>query len=139
MKQRGNKREILRFVAAGLAVVLVGVAHAAEFRTRDPLKAFVYGEYPLGSDYFIRGNEDTSLFRCVLTEKIEPFEGVALSEISIWGNRTGPWDIFRKESNGDFVYVETKHLADLSCLEACRSKEYLASGHCTWQRGWPRQ
>lgn len=135
----GSMLKVFYLVAGMLVVVLVGAAHAAEFRTRDPVKAFVYGEYPLGSDYFIRGNEDTTLFQCVLTEKIGPFEGVALSEISIWGNRTGPWEIFRKESNGDFVYVETKHLADTSCLEACRSKEYLASGQCTWRRGWPRQ
>lgn len=132
-------RKILPLVAGALTVVLVGTAHTAEFRTRDPLKAFVYGEYPLGSDYFIGGNEDTSIFRCVLTREIEPFEGLALSEISIWGNRTGPWEIFRKESNGDFVYVGTKHLANTSCLESCRSKEYLASGHCTWRRSWPRQ
>jgi len=132
-------QKILRFVVGALAVVLLSTAHAADFRTRDPLKAFLYGEYPLGSDYFIEGNQDTFIFRCVLTKAIEPFEGLALSEISIWGNRTGPWEIFRKESNGDFVYVETKHLADTSCLETCRSKEYLSSGHCTWKRGWPRQ
>lgn len=130
-------QQILRFVA-GVLIVLAGTAHAAEFRTRDPLKAFVHGEYPLGSDYFIEGNQDTSIFRCTLIEEIEPFEGLALSEISIWGNRTGPWEIFRKESSGDYVYVGTKHLADSSCLESCSSKEYLASGTCTWRRGWPR-
>ena len=142
-------RSVIIFTALLGVGVLVGTAqwplsellstvHAAEFRTRDPLKAFVYGEYPLGSDYFIEGNEDTSIFRCLLIEELGPFEGLALSEISIWGNRTGPWEIFRKEPNGDFVYVETKHLADTSCFEWCSSKEYLASGHCTWQRGWPR-
>lgn len=132
-------RKILPLAVGALTVILLGTAHATEFRTRDPLKAFVNGEYPLGSDYFIRGNEDTSIFRCVLTEEIGPFEGLALSEISIWGNRTGPWEIFRKESNGEFVYVGTKHLANTACLESCRSKEYLASGYCTWHRRWPRQ
>jgi hypothetical protein len=127
-------------MAAGLcAVLILNAAHAAEFGTRDPLKAFVRSEYSLGDDYFIRGNEDTFIFRCLLTKAQRPFEGVALSEISIWGNRTGPWEVFRKQSDGTFVYLETRHLSDTSCLESCRSKEYLASGRCTWSRGWPKQ
>jgi hypothetical protein len=127
-------------IAIGLLVVLfIGVAHGGEFRTNDPLKAFVYGEYPLGDDYFIKGNKDTYIFRCPLTKETEKFDGVALSEISIWGNRTGPWEIFKKEENGSFVYVETRHLANTSCLESCRSREYLASGQCKWRRGWPSQ
>ena len=125
-------------IAGSLAAVSLGVAHAAEFRTPEPLKAFVYGEYPLGSDYFINGIQDTYVLRCLLTRSADPFEGVALSEISIWGNRIGPWDIFRKEENGSFVYVETRELANTACLESCRSSEYLASERCTWRRGWPR-
>lgn len=119
-------------------VLALTAADAAEFLTQDPLKAFVYGEYPRGGDYFIRGNEDTVIFRCLLTRAQRPFEGVALSEISIWGNRTGPWDVFRKQPDGTFVYVETGHFGDTSCLESCRSKGYLASGRCAWSRGWPR-
>lgn len=127
-------------VAAGLlSVLLASIAHGDEFRTNDPVKAFVYGEYPLGDDYFIKGKKDTYIFRCVLTKTTDKFESVALSEISIWGNRTGPWEVFKKEENGSFVYVETKHLADTSCLERCRTKEYLASGQCEWKRGWPQQ
>lgn len=127
-------------MAAGLCIVLtLSAAYAAEFVTRDPLKAFVHGEYPLGDDYFIRGAEDTVIFRCLLTKAQRPFQGVALSEISIWGNRTGPWEVFRKNADGTFVYVETRHFSDTSCLESCRSKEYLASGRCTWSRGWPGQ
>lgn len=129
---------MLRRIAGVLAVLLLGTAHAAEFRTSDPLKAFIYSEYPLGDDYFITGTQDTHIFRCILTKGKDSFEGIALSEISIWGNRTGPWEIFRKDSGG-FVYVETAHRADTSCLESCRSKEYLATGRCTWQSGWPRQ
>jgi len=126
-------------IALGLAVLLIlGNAHAAEFLTADPLKAFMYSEYPLGSDYFIRGNEDTVVFRCLLTKAQRPYAGVALSELSIWGNRTGPWEVFRRRPDGAFVYVETTHFSDTSCLESCRSREYLASGRCTWSPGWPR-
>lgn len=120
-----------------LAVLLAGAAHGGEFRTSDPVKAFVHGEYQPGDDYFIHGNKDTYIFRCLLTEPADKFEGVALSEISIWGNRTGPWEIFRKEKDGSFVYAETRSLSDTSCLEHCRTKEYLSSGQCKWKRGWP--
>jgi hypothetical protein len=121
-----------------LAVLLTGTAAGSEFRTNDPLKAFVRGEYPPGDDYFINGSAETHLFRCALTKNTEGFQGVALSEISIWGNRTGPWEIFKQEDGGSFVYVGTKHLADTACLESCRSKDYLTSGQCRWQRGWPK-
>jgi hypothetical protein len=124
--------------AAAIVVVLSVVAvHAEPFRTKDPLRAFVREEYPLGNDYFVRGNEDTYLFRCFLSRGPNRFNGIALSEISIWG-KTGPWEIFRRESNGDFVYLETGELPSTSCLESCRSKEYLRTGRCTWQRGWPK-
>jgi hypothetical protein len=124
-------------VAALMATLSVGAVNAETFRTKDPLRAFVREEYPLGNDYFIRGNEDTYLFRCVLGQGPNQFDGVALSEMSIWG-RTGPWEIFRKELTGDFVYVETGELPNTMCLESCRSKEYLTTGRCTWQRGWPK-
>jgi hypothetical protein len=103
----------------------------------DPLEAFVYGKYALGEDYFISGNQNTYLFRCVLTKTQNGIDGVALSEISIWGNRGGPWEIFRSKKDL-FVYVGTKRLTDTACLETCQSKDYLATGHCNWQRGWPR-
>lgn len=144
----GRSNRVLSGIKRGLVAIMAGVsfcilyismARAEDFKTNDPLKAFVYEEYPRGDDYFINGNQDTYLFRCVLTKELEPFEGVALSEISIWGNHTGPWEIFRKEPNGRFVYVRTKHYTNTSCLESCRSKEYLSSGQCTWRRGWPKQ
>lgn len=116
---------------------LVDAANEDTFRTTDPLRAFVREEYSLGNDYFIRGNEDTYLLRCVLRQGPNQFDGVALSEISIWG-RTGPWEIFRKEPRGDFVYVKTGELESTACLESCRSKEYLTTGRCTWRRGWPQ-
>ena len=86
----------------------------------DPLEAFVYGKYELGEDYFISGNQNTYIFRCVLTKKRNGIEGVALSEISIWGNHGGPWEIFRSKKDR-FVYVGTKSLTDTACLEACQS------------------
>jgi len=120
-----------------IAMLSVGAVSAETFRTKDPLRAFVREEYPLGSDYFIRGHEDTYVFRCFLRRGPNRFDGIALSEISIWG-RTGPWDIFSRESNGDFTYVETGELPNTACLEFCRSKEYLTTGRCTWQHGWPK-
>jgi len=57
----------------------------------------------------IRGNADTYLLRCILTQ----------------------------EKDAGFVYVETRQLANTACLESCRSKEYLASSRCQWRRGWP--
>ncbi|HKX03590.1 MAG TPA: hypothetical protein VJX71_13925 [Methylomirabilota bacterium] len=127
-----------RILAVAVIVMLsVGAVDAETFRTKDPLRAFVRQEYPLGSDYFIRGNEDTYIFRCPLTRGLHRFEGIALSEISIWG-RTRPWEMFRQEPNGDFTYVETGELPNTACLEFCRSKEYLTTGRCTWQRGWPK-
>lgn len=125
---------------ASLSMVLlmsaVAPARAAEFQTSDPLKAFVQGEYALGSDYFIRGKDHTVLFRCMLTKPEFAFEGLALSEYSVWGNRGGDWEIFRRSSSGVFVYAGTRRIENTACLESCQSSEYLASGRCTWQRGW---
>ena len=119
--------------------LFVSVAGAADggraFRTSDPLKAFVYEGYAWGDDYFIHGNQDTTLFRCVLVKKKDGFDGLALSEVSIWGNHGGPWEIFKKTRTG-FEYVGSREVRDTSCLESCRSKEYLATGRCDWHRGW---
>ncbi len=123
--------------AALFGLLFAGVARAVEFETRNPLRAFVYAEYPLGDDYFINGIQDTHLLRYVLTKELEPFEGVAFSEISIWGNRTGPWEVFRRQPNGMFVYAGTKHYPSVPHLESCRTNEYVLLGTCTWQHGWP--
>jgi len=120
----------------GVSLALQG-AWAAAFRTQDPLGAFIRREYPPGDDYFIHGAADTIVFRCVFPDHTGQPREIALSEISIWGNRTGPWEIFRRESGGGFVYVGTRHLSDTSCLESCRTRGFLASGRCSWQRGWP--
>src|SRR5262245_52258338 len=125
---------LLMLVLFALATRMAEGGHA--FRTSDPLKAFVDGAYAWGDDYFIHGNQDTTLFRCVLVKERDGFDGVALSEVSIWGNHGGPWDVFRKIGKG-FEYAGSRELRDTSCLESCQSKEYLASGHCDWQRGWP--
>jgi hypothetical protein len=120
-----------------LLALLARVADGRDaFRTNDPLKAFVHGDYPWGDDYFIHGAQDTILFRCVLTKDRDGFDGVALSEVSIWGNHGGPWEVFKKTKKG-FVYAGSRELPDAACLESCRSQEYLASGRCRWQHGWP--
>jgi hypothetical protein len=126
-------------VGVFLLVSISGIALSDQFRTNDPLKSFVNQEYALGDDYFIHGNRDTYLFRCILSEKTDALDGIALSEISIWGNHGGPWEIFRKTGMGDYVYTGTQAVANTSCLEWCPSKEYLSSGQCKWQRGWPKQ
>jgi len=54
-----------------LLLLTVGTAHSGEFQTSDPLRAFINSEYSLGDDYFINGNGDTYIFRCVLTKKTE--------------------------------------------------------------------
>jgi hypothetical protein len=129
---------MLRVTVPLLIAMLTGIAYGAEFRTNDPLKAFIQREIEFGDDYFINGNKDTYIFRCTLTKQNYKFEGIALSEISIWGNRTGPWEVFRKNQNGRYVYIGTEYLTDTACLEHCRSKEYLTSGRCKWEHGWPR-
>src|SRR5262249_58927476 len=129
---------MVALLAAAFITVLPGAAvHDDAFHTKDPLGAFIHEAYALGDDYFVHGNEDTYILRCLLRKGPNLFDGVALSEISIWV-RTGPWEMFRKEPNGDFVYVKTGELTNTACLESCRSKEYLTTGQCTWQRGWPK-
>jgi hypothetical protein len=41
-------------VVAVIAMLSVGAVSAETFRTKDPLRAFVREEYPLGDEYFIR-------------------------------------------------------------------------------------
>jgi len=128
---------VASLAAAFITTLSVDAVAEDPFHTQDPLGAFVREEYALGNDYFIHGNEDTYILRCLLRLGPNLFDGIALSEISIWG-RTGPWEIFRREPNGDYVYVKTGELTSTACLESCRSKEYLTTGQCTWRRGWPK-
>jgi hypothetical protein len=118
-----------------LTILIADSAQGEQFRTNNPLKAFVNQEYPWGDDYFIHGTRDTYLFRCILTRTTDGFDGIALSEISIWGNHGGPWEIFRKSEKGDYVYTGTEAIVNTACLERCQSKDYLSSGQCKWQRG----
>jgi hypothetical protein len=121
-----------------LALLLAMPGRAAEpFSTADPLKAFVHGEYAVGSDYFARGREGTYLFRCELAAARDGIDGVAISEMSIWGNRTGPWEAFERRAGGSFTYAGTRTLRDTSCLEHCPIGAYLATGQCAWRKGWP--
>src|ERR1051325_1083201 len=91
----GIHAKLLRVGLCLLTLLIAGIAESEQFRTNDPLKAFVNQEYPWGDDYFIDGNRDTYLFRCILTTKPDGIDGIALSEISIWGNQGGPWEIFQ--------------------------------------------
>ena len=135
----GVHARLFRVGVCVLTILIADSAQGEQFRTYNPLKAFVNQEYPWGDDYFIHGTRDTYLFRCILTRTTDGFDGIALSEISIWGNHGGPWEIFRKSEKGDYVYTGTEAIVNTSCLERCQSKEYLSSGQCKWQRGWPKQ
>jgi len=133
----------MRIVIVGkvslLLVLLASDGRGEGVQIRNPIRAFVYGEYERGNDYFINGNDNTYIFRCALTNKRDGIDGVALSEVSIWGNHGGPWEVFRRMKDGDFVYVGTRALSDTSCLETCQSNDYLTLGRCKWQRGWPKR
>jgi len=104
----GVHARLFRVGVCVLTILIADSAQGEQFRTYNPLKAFVNQEYPWGDDYFIHGTRDTYLFRCILTRKTDGFDGIALSEISIWGNHGGPWEIFRKSEKGDYVYTGQK-------------------------------
>ena len=133
-------RAILLSVALALASGAVNAQ--GEVETADPLKAFVFEQYRRGSDYFINGNGNTVLLRCVADFNHDGRSDIALSEKSIWGNRTGPFEIFVRESNGRFRYLRTvdyESALRTACgarLESCASSEYLSSGKCRWKKGW---
>ena len=128
----------MRIALASLWVAASSLPGAAAepFTTRDPLRAFVNAEYQRGEDYFIRGVRGTVLLRCTLTRPNAPYTGVAYSERSIWGNRGGPWELFRRRAAGQYEFAGTRWLSDLSCLQSCRSDDYLRNGRCHWQKGW---
>lgn len=114
----------------------------APFETDDPLKAFVFEAYPLGSDYFVNGNADTVLIRCIADFNRDTRPDIALSEKSIWGNRTGPFELFVQVAERRFRYLRTAdyelELKSVcgSRLESCSSRGYLSSGKCLWGKGW---
>lgn len=133
-------RAIVLVVAVAAASDLISAGPPIE--TADPLKAFVFDQYPRGSDYFINGSRETTLFRCVADFNHDGRLDIALSEKSIWGNRTGPFEVFVQAPNGRFRYARTAdYESDLKAmcgtqLESCSSNEYLSSGKCQWNRGW---
>lgn len=120
-----------------------GPVHAQEpFDTGDPLRAFVYEQYPRGNDYFIHGYHDTTVYRCVADFNQDGRIDIALSEKSILGNRTGPFEIFLQQENGAYGYQRTAdYESDLKAacagrIESCASGVYLTSGRCPWRAGW---
>lgn len=128
---------LLMILAAGSSA---GSAQAP-IETSDPLKAFLFDEYPRGSDYFIHGTRDTVLIRCIADLNGDGQLDIALSEKSIWGNRTGPFEVFVQTPNGRFRYIRTADYeselkpACATQLESCASNDYLSSGRCLWKRG----
>jgi hypothetical protein len=96
-------RAIVLVVAVAAASDLISAGPPIE--TADPLKAFVFDQYPRGSDYFINGSRETTLFRCVADFNHDGRLDIALSEKSIWGNRTGPFEVFVQAPNGRFRYA----------------------------------
>lgn len=128
---------LLSFILFPLNSCVETKSNESEFVTNDPLQAFVHQLYPLGSDYFIHGSSDTVIFRCSLQKARHGLSGLALSEISIWGQKTGPWEVFVNIKDTAHVYIGTRYLNDTACLEYCWTKEYFKTGKCTWRAGWP--
>lgn len=134
----------MRFKFSLLALFFaVGPVHAQEpFDTSDPLRAFVYEQYPRGSDYFIHGYGHTRVYRCRADFNRDGRTDVALSEKSILGKRTGPFEIFVQDIDGDYGYQGTAdYSSELMSLcagrvESCASGVYLSSGRCPWRAGW---
>ncbi|WP_427500838.1 hypothetical protein ACQE3E_16130 [Methylomonas sp. MED-D] len=135
----GHKMRAI-YVLFAIAAALNSAIAATAIETDDPLKAFVLDLYPRGSDYFINGKHDTTLFRCVADFNGDARLDIALSELSIWGNRTGPFDIFAREPNGRFKYLRTSdYESKLKALcrerlESCFSNDYLSTEKCQWKK-----
>jgi hypothetical protein len=135
----------MRTVALLFVVAAASGSAGAQARTdtTDPLKAFVFDEYPRGNDYFVNGTRDTTLIRCRADFNGDGRPDVALSEKSIWGNRTGPFEVFVSVPGGLSRYTRTADYAsDLKSvcaprLESCSSRDYLSSGTCRWRKGVP--
>jgi hypothetical protein len=126
-----------------LFALAAGPAHAQEpFDTSDPLRAFVYEQYPRGSDYFTHGYRDTTVYRCLADVNRDGRIDIALSEKSILGNRTGPFEVFVRDKDGDYHYQRTADYdTELKALcsgriESCALGVYLTSGRCPWRAGW---
>ena len=134
----------MRFAVSLLIIALAtGSVQAQEpFDTSDPLRAFIYEQYPRGNDYFIHGYRNTTVYRCLADFNRDGRVDIALSEKSILGNRTGPFEIFVRDSDGDYNYQHTADYAsELKTLcagriESCASGVYLTSGRCPWRAGW---
>jgi hypothetical protein len=99
--------KIVTLVSLWLAL-LAASARGEGVLIANPLEAFVYGKYDLGDEYFISGNQNTFIFRCVLTERQNGIDGIALSEISIWGNHGGPWGDFQEKEKRQFCLCRYK-------------------------------
>ena len=78
---------IALFLLPALTVSSEFVGAETKSETADSLKTFVFDQYPPGSDYFINGSRDTTLFRCVADFNRDGRSDIALSEKSFWGNR----------------------------------------------------
>lgn len=134
----------MRFAVSLLIIAIAtGSVQAQEpFDTSDPLRAFVYEQYPRGNDYFIHGYRNTTVYRCLADFNRDGRVDIALSEKSILGNRTGPFEIFVRDSDGDYNYQRTADYAsELKSLcagriESCALGIYLTSGRCPWHAGW---
>jgi hypothetical protein len=129
-----------------IITLATGSVQAQEpFDTSDPLRAFVYEQYPRGSDYFIHGYRHTTVYRCRADFDGDGRVDVALSERSILGKRTGPFEIFLRDKDGVYSYWQTAdYESELKILcagriESCDSRVYLTSGRCPWRAGWYSQ
>ena len=65
MRHNAHAAKVLSTVLVFFALPALG---GDQFETPGPLKAFVHEEYALGSDYLIRGKDNTVLFRCIFDQ-----------------------------------------------------------------------
>src|SRR5438552_8619988 len=97
-----------RMAAAFLVVPIVTLAlrptvmPAAE-RLADPIRAFVEGYDPSGSDFLANVPERTVLLRIRADLDGDGRADLAVSDSSTWGNAGGQWLLFRGQPDGDYV------------------------------------
>ena len=118
----------------------VAAGHTDPRTVPDPVHAFVYGTYALGDDYFIHGRDGAVMLRCILDANGDGLDDLALSELSIWGNRTGPMEVFLRTPSGTYDYDRSEDYERTlarSCasrLESCAVSDFLATGACVWAK-----
>lgn len=131
-------------IAVGMTGSALGPAIAADsIVTRDPVGLFVReGDTWVDvSDFFIHGKENTILFRVIQDVNGDGIKDLALSEISIWGNKTGDWVIFRGRKDGSYSRDVRRagQTIDQSLMEWAATRAHDTKNGYRWKRGYPSE